>query len=128
MNANINVNIKSFKFLAKSALILISMLGSTADAIGVDKRPTSTSTTTFVASGRIGAIEVSSSGYDFRVYLVNVSSVCAGGSNFAYTIPSEANFNAYVSVILTAYSLGKNINIYTSLINGQCKITSVDIY
>ncbi len=77
--------------------------------------------------GKITMIEVSSSGYDFRVYVANAPLVCTGGSNFAYTLPTESNFNAYVSVLLTAYTLGRTVTIYTSLVNSQCKITGVNV-
>lgn len=59
----------------------------------------------------------------FRVYLENVPAICAGGPDWAYLNPSDANYQAVVSGLMLAYSSGTAVIIYSNLdASSHCKI------
>lgn len=80
------------------------------------------------STGKIDHIDIADSGnYPFRIYIVGTSVVCTGGTDFAYLDTSNANYQAYVGALLSAYLSGKTVAVYSSLVSGQCLISYVSI-
>jgi hypothetical protein len=80
--------------------------------------------------GRIDALELSGgSNYDFRVWLAGGPVMCGSESRWAYINESDANYKAYVAVLLAAQHSGKLVYIYTTRdSSGYCKIGHMVAY
>jgi hypothetical protein len=82
------------------------------------------------ATGRITALDVAAAGenYGFRVTLVGAPTMCTGGAGWAAINTSATNYQATVSLLELAYSLGKNVTIYTTKdANNYCVIGYVSL-
>src|SRR6185312_14378947 len=69
-----------------------------------------------VSVGQVGAIEIVGSGsgapgnFDFRVYLIGGSVIC-NGQTWAYVNTTDVNYNAIVANILSAGTLGAQVQL-----------------
>lgn len=74
-------------------------------------------------SGYISHIDVSGhDAHDFRVRLQGLPNIC-GTTNWGYLTSTDENYDAYVSVLLTAFSIGRKVVLYTTQdSSGYCKI------
>jgi hypothetical protein len=76
-------------------------------------------------TGKIAQLDVSAAGenYGFRVMLVGAPTMCTGGVGWAAINTSATNYQATVSLFYLAYSLGKNVTVYTTKdANNYCVI------
>jgi hypothetical protein len=85
-----------------------------------------------IISGKIGAVEVAYCGnYDFRVYAGGLTQdACGAGTTaWSYLNQSDANYQAYISTITSAYIAGKSVTIYvTKDANGaNCHIGFISV-
>ena len=66
--------------------------------------------------GKIAVMEAVADGqnYGFRIYLTGGLTMCAGGANWAAINTSASNYQATVSLLELAYSLGKTVTVYTN--------------
>jgi hypothetical protein len=58
----------------------------------------------------------------FRVYLTGMPVMCTNGSTWAYLNSTDSNYNAYVSALLMAKTVGYQVTLYTTTVNGYCQI------
>ena len=67
-------------------------------------------------TGKIAQLHVAAGGenYGFRVTLVGGPTMCTGGASWAAINTSATNYQAIVSMLALAYSLGKDVTIYTT--------------
>lgn len=74
-------------------------------------------------SGYISHIDVSGSdSHDFRVRLQGLPNIC-GTANWGYLDEHDDNYQAYVSVLLSAFTTDRKVVIYSNLdTSGYCKI------
>ena len=80
------------------------------------------------ASGQIDTLYAAQgTNYGYRVYLSGVTTICPGGTIFAYTNVTDDNYKAYIATLLTAFALGKQVNLTLELVGGQCHIMEVFI-
>jgi len=80
-------------------------------------------------TGFISSVYVAQGGnYGFRVYFLNVSTMCTGDSSgFAYIEPTNANYGAFVGALLSAYSMRKSVTVLTTLTGSYCRIDEVGV-
>lgn len=79
-------------------------------------------------SGQIYALYAAQgTNYAYRVYLTGVATTCPGGGSFAYTNVSDDNYKAYVATLLSAFALGKPVNLTMELVGAQCHILEIFI-
>lgn len=67
--------------------------------------------------------------FDFRIYISGGPLMCTGAaqSGWAYVNSTDANYKALVSMLLTAYVMGKNVTVYSNLVNSECQIGYIKI-
>jgi hypothetical protein len=89
-----------------------------------------------VVNGKVARLDaVGGSGgapgnYDMRVILDNPSAVCAGAvdSSWGYINSNDANYKGVMALLLTAYTAGKTVALYTTKSSaGYCQIGYVSI-
>lgn len=67
------------------------------------------------ANGKIGLIEVETgSAYSFRVWLDNDQALCGNTNKWAYVSYENPNYQAYVSVLLSAKIAEKQVTIFAN--------------
>jgi hypothetical protein len=77
-------------------------------------------------SGTVTSVEVNGEAEAFRVYIAGVSSMCGNSNNWAYLAVGDANYNAYVAVVISAKALGSSISVYTTRdASGYCHIGDI---
>lgn len=78
-------------------------------------------------TGRITEVSNSNAGnYSFRVFLDSGVAGCT--YNFAFINTSDDNYQAKVSTLLTAFSLGKTVQLTTSVVAGNfCQISDINV-
>lgn len=81
-----------------------------------------------VVSGTINTLEVTAGhNFGFRISLVGIGIMCAGGGAIAYLNESDSNYKTYVAALMTARAQGSNATVYSNLENGHCHIGHVAI-
>ena len=79
-------------------------------------------------SGNIYAVEVTVGHvYGFRVFVSGATTMCTGGSNWAYLNESDSNYKTYVAAILAAKAQGSTVTLYSNLENSHCHIGHITI-
>lgn len=81
-------------------------------------------------SGRIAQADVTSAGnLAFRVVLESSPAMCGNANAWAYVDTTDANYNAYVAVLLAAKAQNVLIHVYSNRdAQGYCKIGYVATY
>jgi len=93
-------------------LLLLTGIGFSAQADAV------------VISGTVTQLGVYPTGqWSFRVWLNSTPAGCTG--NFLYADTTFSNYQALVSTVTTAYSLGKNAQYEYNVVSGYCQIADV---
>lgn len=79
--------------------------------------------------GKITRIDVTDAeNYGLRVVLGGGGApMCTGGNNWAYLNASDANYKAYVALLMLAKSMDRGVVISSNLVAGQCKIGYVSM-
>jgi len=86
------------------------------------------------ASGTINLIETNYGAAATRVYLTNVSAMCAGAGpayqGWAYIAPGDgANYSVMVAALFSAKAIGSTVDIWTQLDgNGFCHIYDIVVH
>lgn len=66
-------------------------------------------------TGRIDWIEVSQgNNYGFRVHLVGVTEICAGGTDWAFVNEADSNYRVFVATLLMAKANFNTVRIFTT--------------
>jgi hypothetical protein len=75
------------------------------------------------AIGTISTVEIAgATNFAFRITITGVSTMCAGGPNWAYLNEADSNYKVYVATLLAARAQGSTVYVYTNLENGYCRI------
>jgi len=78
--------------------------------------------------GAISSIEVNGAGQAFRITIAGTSSMCGNSNNWAYLAIGDANYNAYVAIVMSAKALGSSIAVYTTRdASGYCNIGDITV-
>ena len=79
--------------------------------------------------GKIVRVDVTgATNYGFRIWLEGHPKMCANidpsnTANWAYLNETDSNYQIYISVLLSAKAMGKDVTVYTKKgSNGYCKI------
>lgn len=79
----------------------------------------------------IGSVGQAPGNYDFRVYIENQSVVCSGtaDTSWGYVNVTDANYKGIMATILTAYTAGKTVTIFSNKnASGYCQIGYVSVF
>lgn len=78
-----------------------------------------------IVVGKVAEIDVTENGnYEFRVYVGGVSANACGANTpaWGYLNQTDANYQLYASVVLTAYTTARDVTVYLTKIGGFCRI------